>query len=168
MATTTVPRWPATSFSDVEFDPSASHHLVLTTDHAAADHVGHPTGASVLHLSGADDDALLAEALQAARVGWRFVVVGSGAALVRVQAAILAAGAIDAEMSVVDLGGGDGFAAGERDVYCAHCHAITTTTAGVDESLTCSGCASPLVIYYHFSSRHHAYLGFHPDAEELP
>lgn len=167
MTTTTVPRWPATSFSDVELDASASHHLVVTTDHEAADHVGHPAGASVLHLTGAEDGAL-SDALQAARVGWRFVVVGRGAALVRVRAAILAAGAIDAEVSVVDLGGGDGFAAGERDVYCAHCHAITTTTAGVDESLTCSGCGSPLVIYYHFSRRHHAYLGFHPDAEELP
>lgn len=167
MATTTVPRWQATAFSDVEFDQTASHHLVLTTDDEAAEHVGNPAEASVIHLAG-PGDGTLADALRSARVGWRFVVVGRGSALVRVRAAIIAAGAVDAEVTVVDLGGGDGFASGERDVYCAHCHAVTTTTAGIDESLICSGCRSPLVIYYHFSGRHHAYLGFHPDAEELP
>lgn len=167
MATTTVPRWQVTAFSDVEFDQAATHHLVLTTDDEAAEHVGDPAGMTVVHLGGSGVGTL-ADALRPARVGWRFVVVGRGSALVRVRAAVIAAGAVEAEVSVVDLGGGDGFAAGERDVYCAHCRVITTTTAGIDESLTCSGCRSPLVIYYHFSRRHHAYLGFHPDAEELP
>ncbi|PVY33702.1 dimethylamine monooxygenase subunit DmmA family protein [Williamsia muralis] len=167
MATTTVPRWQATAFTDVEFDEAASHHLVVTMDEEAAEHVGDPAGVSVVRLAGPEDDALAA-ALRPARVGWRFVVVGRGAAPARVRAAIIAAGAVDAEVTVVDLGGGDGFLPGERDVYCAHCHSVTTTFAGIDESLTCSGCGSPLVVYYHFSRRHHAYLGFHPDAEELP
>lgn len=173
MATTSVPRWPHRTLSDIEFDAHATHHLVFATDLDATEHIESQTSllpehATVVDVSGAaNPDELVAVALAGAMVGWRFVVVGTGAPVMRTRALIIAAGAIDDEIAVVHVGGEDGFAAMERDVFCSHCHAVTPTASQIDQMVTCSGCDAELVVYYHFSRRHSAYLGFRPDSEEL-
>nr|WP_157173927.1 hypothetical protein [Rhodococcus sp. JVH1] len=75
-------------------------------------------------------------------VGWRFVVVGSGHRLAQVWARI-GTGVIDI------LDGNSGFTQRTRQVFCAHCHTVTLT------------------VYHHFSRRHHAYLGYQADSEDL-
>jgi dimethylamine monooxygenase subunit C len=103
----------------------------------------------------------LAEHLRHARVGWHFVLVGPEYLVGPVRARLLAAGAIDSEISVV-LDGED-----RRAVYCTHCGHLTDTPAAVGEQADCGGCAAPLAIYHHFSRRLGAYLGYRIDSEEL-
>lgn len=173
MASTSVPRWSAQTLSDIDFDAYATHHLVFAAGPDALAHIADhaavlPECATVVDAGGSSNrDALMADELAAARVGWRFVVVGSGAAVMRLRALIVAAGAIDAEIDIVHLGEADGFAAVERDVFCSHCHTVTPTNSRIDETMICSGCGVELVVYHHFSWRHAAYLGFRTDSEEL-
>jgi hypothetical protein len=95
-------------------------------------------------------------------VGWHFVAVGTDAVVSAVRARLLAAGAIDAEITaVVDD-------PGPRAVFCTHCRAVTRARVTVGDTLDCSGCTAPLVVYHHFSRRLGAYMGYRVDAEELP
>lgn len=173
MVSTSVPRWPAQALTDIGFDGHAAHHVIVAAGPDALAHIayhaaGLPDRVSIVDVGdSADADASIAEVLAAARVGWRFVVVGTGAAVMRLRALIVAAGAIDGEIEVVHLGGADGFGAMDRDVFCSHCHTVTPTTSGIDETMACSGCGVELIVYHHFSRRHAAYLGFRPDSEEL-
>lgn len=168
MANTSVPRWSARSVGSAEFDSRAPHYLVFVTDaRAAAEVATHrgviPAPSTVVDVRVDDVDA----ALGSARTGWRFLVVGDGAGVARIRARVLAAGAIDGEVITVVLGADDGFDAGAREVFCAHCRSTTATEAGIDETMACGGCGVELVVYYHFSRHRHAYLGYSADAEEL-
>lgn len=173
MASTSVPRWSAQTLADIEFDVHATRHLIFAAGPDALAHIADnadvlPERAAIVDVGGSSNsEALIADELSAARVGWRFVVVGSGAVVMRLAALIVAAGAIDAEIDLVHLGEADGFGALERDVFCSHCHTVTPTNSRIDESLICSGCGVEVVVYHHFSRRHAAYLGFRPDSEEL-
>jgi hypothetical protein len=54
------------------------------------------------------------------------------------------------ETGVIDiLDGNSGCTQRTRQVFCAHCHTVTLT------------------VYHHFSRRHHAYLGYQADSEDL-
>ncbi|WP_156910393.1 dimethylamine monooxygenase subunit DmmA family protein [Nocardia mangyaensis] len=168
MANTSVPRWSARSVGSVEFDSRTPCYLVFVTDvRALADVATHrariPAPSTVVDTRVVDVDAALASA----RTGWRFLVVGDGAGVARIRARIVAAGAIDEELITVVLGADDGFDAGTREVFCAHCRSTTATGARIDETMTCGGCGVELVVYYHFSRRRHAYLGYSADAENL-
>ncbi|RZK94955.1 MAG: hypothetical protein EOP30_05930 [Rhodococcus sp. (in: high G+C Gram-positive bacteria)] len=109
--------------------------------------------------------AKLDEVLSEARIGWRFVVAGSERTAGALRSRLISAGALPAEITTVI----SDVHAGVRDVYCAHCH---TTSAKVPVAVggqtPCAGCSEELTVYYHFSRRHSAYLGYRADAEELP
>ena len=173
MASASVPRWPHRTLADVEFDAYATRHLIFAAGPDALAHIMARTSAlpevagvvEVPESSNVRD--VVAGALAGATVGLRFVVVGTGASVMRIRALVIEAGAIDAEVTVVQLGGEDGFAAMERDVFCSHCHTVTPATSRIDEMVICAGCDVELVVYHHFSRRHAAYLGYRPDSEEL-
>ncbi|WP_410872739.1 dimethylamine monooxygenase subunit DmmA family protein [Nocardia sp. A7] len=167
MSTTSVPRWSAVSVGNLEFDSHARHHLVVVADSGAAAHVADhssvlPPASTVIGAGEID------AGLESARTGWRFLLVGAAAAVARIHARVLAAGAIDDEITIVVLDGDDGFCAGTREVFCVHCRTTTATGARIADTLICGGCGVEVVVYHHFSRRHHAYLGYRPDAEELP
>ncbi|GAC67343.1 dimethylamine monooxygenase subunit DmmA family protein [Gordonia soli] len=166
MATTSVPRWSARALDEADIDPLAANVLVVTTGPTAAAHVENRRDAMAAAHT-VIDVAELGDALSESRTGWRFVLVGDGAAVARARTEVLGAGAIDDEIVTVALDEMSGFGDGARDVFCAHCHATTATDAGIDESMVCDGCDVTLVVYHHFSRRRHAYLGYRPDAEEL-
>ncbi|WP_275957904.1 dimethylamine monooxygenase subunit DmmA family protein [Rhodococcus koreensis] len=67
----------------------------------------------------------------------------------------------------MSLDGDSGFTQRTRQVFCAHCHTVTTTAAAIDSELRCGGCRATLTVYHHFSRRHHAYLGYRADSEDL-
>jgi hypothetical protein len=152
---TSVPRWTA------EFTaPERATRVVVVA--------GSPTEtlARVLAELGCPGDVYppgdLGPVLENARVGWHFVLVGTDAEVAAVRAQVLAAGAIDAEITeVVDD-------SAQRRVYCTHCRQLTTAAVAVGATVDCAGCAAPLVVYYHFSRRLGAYLGYRVDSEELP
>ncbi len=135
----------------------------------------------------------LTDVLATVRVGWRFAVIGPEPMRSRSRAAILAAGAIDAEIVTAALGFGSRAAPGGpaedvdgavlgvparcgpthetgddlREVFCAHCRTVTVADVPVGGETGCAGCGHRLAVYHHFSRRLHAYLGYRPDAEEL-
>ncbi|TQS42123.1 dimethylamine monooxygenase subunit DmmA family protein [Cryptosporangium phraense] len=92
----------------------------------------------------------LGEQVAAARVGWRLLVAGPEADVLRARAVALAGGAVDAEVTAVVTDDRT------RRVWCAHCG--TTTPTG-DPSVRCSGCGRALVVHDHLSRRRAAYLG---------
>ncbi|MFZ2177692.1 MAG: dimethylamine monooxygenase subunit DmmA family protein [Rhodococcus sp. (in: high G+C Gram-positive bacteria)] len=110
---------------------------------------------------------MLDELLSEARIGWRFVVAGSERTVGAVRARLISAGALPAEIAAVISD--DTADARVRDVLCAHCrttsHSVPVAIGGRTQ---CAGCAAELTVYYHFSRRHSAYLGYRADAEELP
>lgn len=135
----------------------------------------------------------LTDVLATVRVGWRFAVIGPEPMRSRSRAAILAAGAIDAEIVTAALGFGSRAVPGGpaedvvgavlgvparygsahetgddlREVFCAHCRTVTVADVPVGGETGCAGCGHRLAVYHHFSRRLHAYLGYRPDAEEL-
>jgi hypothetical protein len=155
MSHTSVPRWTAEFTAPV----TASRVVVIAADLT-------DTVARVVSALGCDDTpvqpASLGELLERARVGWHFVIVGSEALVASVRAQLIAAGAIDAEMTaVVDDGE-------QRHVYCTHCRWVTSAPIAVSATLDCAGCGAPLAVYHHFSRRLGAYMGYQADSEELP
>lgn len=167
MSTTSVPRWSAVSVGNLAFDSHARHYLVVVTDSGAAAHVADHRSVlprAITVIGAGEIDA----GLESARTGWRFLLVGDAVAVARIRARVMAAGAIDDEVVTVVLDGDDGFGAGMREVFCVHCRTTTATGAGIAETLICGGCGVEVVVYQHFSRHRHAYLGYRPDAEELP
>ncbi|QYB07968.1 hypothetical protein I1A62_26260 [Rhodococcus sp. USK10] len=112
-------------------------------------------------------DSALAEALEPARVGWRFTVVGSGHHLEQVRARVTACGALDTELTCISVDGDSGYRQPSRHVFCAHCRTVTVTAIRIGDVMRCGGCDSMLTVYYHYSRRHHAYMGYRADSEEL-
>ncbi len=164
---TSVPVPTASGPHDLPIDPDATAYVVVATapaaDIAARAFAGRLEGIPVTVLTSDSDDTALAATLAEAKVGWRFAVLGAEPG--RAQAAIRSAGALDCE--IVTAGPGE-TGAGARQVYCAHCRAVSRTTAAIGETTRCAGCGSPLTVYHHFSRRIPAYLGYHPGAEDLP
>jgi len=103
--------------------------------------------------------------LERARVGWHFVIVGRHSHAGAVRARLVSAGAIDSEISIVLTDSG---VEQERRVYCPHCGHVTSTPVAVGATIACARCAAPLVVYYHYSRRLAAYLGYRVDSEDLP
>lgn len=101
------------------------------------------------------------EALGAARTGWRFRIVGDELALGALRALLHDAGVLDEEIEFTLVAAQPGGA--EVLVHCGHCQA--KTSAAADASAPCSGCGLHLTVYYHFSRRQGAYLGYFADAE---
>ncbi|MDH6288343.1 hypothetical protein M2275_003250 [Rhodococcus opacus] len=107
----------------------------------------------------------LDELLSEARIGWRFVVAGPEHMVGAVRARLISEGAVPSEIAVVitdpDVR--------VRDVFCAHCHTTSSSVpVAIGGRTPCSGCSAELTVYYHYSRRHSAYLGYRADSEELP
>ncbi|MFT4395351.1 dimethylamine monooxygenase subunit DmmA family protein [Gordonia lacunae] len=101
---------------------------------------------------------VLADAVVGVRV-WITAEVGSALAL---RAVALGAGLEDDEIAVAPVNTGQGVVV---QVFCAHCRAVTRTTAAVDDVVPCAGCRRDLLVYHHVSRRTGQYLGFMVDAE---
>ncbi|MFI5952653.1 dimethylamine monooxygenase subunit DmmA family protein [Cryptosporangium sp. NPDC051539] len=100
---------------------------------------------------GADDGpAALAGQVRGARVGWRLLVAGPEADVLRARAVAIDGGAVPAEVTAVVTD--DRW----RRVWCPHCGATTPTDG---PSVRCSGCGRALVVGHHLSRRRAAYLG---------
>ncbi|MGI5218143.1 dimethylamine monooxygenase subunit DmmA family protein [Nocardia sp. CA-290969] len=166
---TSVPVPTAADACDLPIDPDATAYVVVATapgaDTAARAFAARLEGVPVTVLAADSGETALAATLARARVGWRFAVLGAEPGRARAHAAIRAAGALECE--IVTAGPGEA-EAGARQVYCAHCHAVSQTAAALGETTRCGGCGSPLTVYHHFSPRIPAYLGYHPGAEDLP
>lgn len=112
--------------------------------------------------------ARISAALAEARTGWRFRVIGDEPALGALRAVLHEAGVLDEEIALVlaSTGPESGAGAGQLLVYCGHCQSKTLTTDATDATtVACSGCGLALTVYYHFSRRQGAYLGYFADAE---
>ncbi|EXF24779.1 hypothetical protein BG28_03430 [Nesterenkonia sp. AN1] len=128
-------------------------------------------GHRVITLTSGDqarEQGLLTEELQRAVVGWRLMLVGPLADVLRARSRALKAGLLNAEiiLSTTEV---------ERiPVVCAHCRAMTlattlaTTLAATrtTQLLTCRGCSETLVVQDHLSPLAGGFLGVKHDAEQ--
>ncbi|GAB2514031.1 dimethylamine monooxygenase subunit DmmA family protein [Nocardia heshunensis] len=153
MPHTSVPRWsPALPV------PAQATRVVLVTDSAETSPLAGEFDGDILAVSPEG----LGPVLEKACVGWHFVIHGTDATVSAVRARLLAAGAIDAEITTLVED------ADRRRVFCTHCRTATAAQVEIGGTVPCSGCGSPLVVYHHFSRRLGAYMGYRVDAEELP
>ena len=163
---TSVPRWDATAPGVPDRARSVA---VLGLDDASDDCVSSwaaaaaAAGAQVTVLrTRSTDDALawLTAEMAEAVVGWRLMVAGPEADVLRARARALHLGALPAEVVPFVTG------VPVRLVHCAHCSSDTETGAPVDGTCTCTGCGRTLHVYHHVSRRRGAYFGYMIDAEE--
>jgi hypothetical protein len=109
---------------------------------------------------GADVDLReLQAALEDARMGVRFAIVGPERTVYAARAEIRRAGGLDSEIAIRVT---------ERDarvVLCAHCRERTPLDGPTGSLVVCAGCGLRLVANEHFSRAHAAYLGHKADAE---
>lgn len=174
MRTTSVPRWNTRlSVMESVLADGSLPCIVLIADSTAQDEVVRQLAEqsaapvrTILVDSGRSFDTLDVVLLHAC-AGWRFIIVGSEAAIGRIRSRLMAAGAIDCEVLVVSTEQIDIAAERSRDVFCAHCQAVTSDTAAIDGTVECSACGVELTLYYHYSRRHGAYLGYRADSEDL-
>lgn len=154
---TSVPRWDATDLEALAIDPDVRHWLVATSAdmRTQVERFAHRLPAATV----VDIDDGLADALRTARAGWRIVLVGPQRSVARARSRSLAAGALDCEVLSVSTDGASGFDAATVDVFCAHCHHVSSGDVGIGGTITCGGCDRELAVAHHFSQRHHAYLG---------
>jgi len=178
MSHTSVPRWatgervpdvPSHAARIVIVVPSRDHIPCGADDSAAMTTDASPAaailGAITDRVAGevtVASPAQLPDLLETAVVGWHFVLLGDDATVTTARARLLAAGAIDAEITVVVTD------SGARRVFCTHCRTVTTADIGIGDTVPCAGCDAPLAVYYHFSRRLGAYMGYRVDSEELP
>ncbi len=107
----------------------------------------------------------LDDLLSEARIGCRFVVAGSERTVGAIRTRLISAGAVPAEIAAVITDPG----APVRDVFCAHCHTTSSSVpVAIGGRTPCAGCSAELTVYYHYSRRHSAYLGYRADSEEMP
>lgn len=141
---------------------------------AAAEH-GSSVVVELEDVASPASQARISAALAEARTGWRFRVIGDEPALGALRAVLNEAGVLDEEIALVWASpgpgpeSGAGAGAGQLLVYCGHCQSKTLTTDATDATdattVACSGCGLALTVYYHFSRRQGAYLGYFADAE---
>jgi hypothetical protein len=144
MSHNSVPRWTA------EFTAPAPATRVVLIAHKRTDAVPQIVAGLGSDAPPVPPDSL-GDLLERACVGRHFVIVGSEALVGSVRAQLLAAGAIDAEMTAVV----DDFE--QRRVYCTHCRRVTSAAIAVGATVDCAGCGTPLA----------AYMGYRVDSEEL-
>ena len=109
---------------------------------------------------GADFDLReLRAALEDARIGVRFAIIGPERTVYAARAEIRRAGGLDSEIAirVTDRNA--------RVVLCAHCRERTPVDGPTGSVVACSGCRLRLVTNEHFSRVHAAYLGHKLHAE---
>ncbi|MFD9661549.1 dimethylamine monooxygenase subunit DmmA family protein [Rhodococcus sp. NPDC059968] len=175
MRSTSVPRWRS-DYSAV--DDLAAGALVtryaLVADRSVSARVVRelservapvPTRTVVVDDVGGSGRGTLDELLSEARIGWRFVVAGRERTTGAVRARLISAGALPAEIAAVITSPDTQV----HDVFCAHCHTTSPSVpVAVGGRTPCAGCSAELTVYYHYSRRHSAYLGYRADSEELP
>ncbi|MDI9903303.1 dimethylamine monooxygenase subunit DmmA family protein [Rhodococcus sp. IEGM 1409] len=177
MKATSVPRW-GSDYSAVDnlAAGSAVTRYVLISDSSVGppaileliERVA-PIPLRTLRVDDVDGSGLgmLDELLSDARIGWRFVVAGSEQTVGTVRTRLISAGALPAEIAAVISDHTTDIRV--RDVFCAHCHTTSRLVpVAIGDRTQCAGCSAELTVYYHFSRRHSAYLGYRADAEELP
>ncbi|MGW1738565.1 dimethylamine monooxygenase subunit DmmA family protein [Nocardia sp. NPDC001965] len=103
---------------------------------------------------------LLAAALRTARVGVRVRLAGSVGDCLALRATATSAGLEDDELQVAPT------APGTRQLFCAHCRAVTAVHTEIGDITACSGCEQELVVYHHVSRRTGQYLGYLAHGEE--
>lgn len=108
----------------------------------------------------AQEQEVLARCFTAAKIGWRLMIAGPLADVLRARSRALEAGLLDEEILVATT------RTDRLPVFCAHCEETTLAAAAIDDVVDCSACGEPLLIYYHVSRRRGAFLGFKVDAEE--
>lgn len=175
MRSTSVPRWNtgAAALDSVLGDDTISCLLVMADASIDEKFVQDLAAKSapttrIIRVDGAVSASVaLDEALSEAKVGWRFLVLGIESTVGRIRARLMRAGAIEAEIVVLSTEEPDIGARRLREMFCAHCHAVTGAESIVDGTADCSGCGAQLTLYYHYSRRHGAYLGYRADSEDL-
>lgn len=176
MRTTSVPQWSsdiATLASILAEVPMS--RLVVIADSTAPGHAvdrwaassGIATRAVRVEQFGDSAQLQLKDMLLEARVGWRFLVIAAEATAGRIRAELLRSGALEAEVLVLVTEAPDLDSTRLRRVFCAHCHTINVTESAVASTVLCSECSANLIVYYHYSRQHGAYLGFAAEAEEI-
>jgi hypothetical protein len=163
---TSVPRWgasppavPTTARSVTVLGIGTAAEQTVLAWQRAARHVGVEPGV-LLAASAEEAQPWLAAQLAGAVVGWRLLVAGPEAEVLRARARALELGAVPGEVLTFVTG------VPVRRVHCAHCSAETETDAPVDGTCACTGCGRTLHVYHHVSRRLGAYLGYMIDAED--
>lgn len=108
----------------------------------------------------AQEQEVLARCFAGAKVGWRLMVAGPLADVLRARSFALEAGLLDEEILVATT------RTDRIPVFCAHCEETTLAEAAINDVVDCAACGEPLLIYYHVSRRRGSFLGFKVDAEE--
>lgn len=166
---TSVPLWFAAVGAVGDPDTSGSSYLLVGVGAAGEAQVA--AWASVLEeydvktLLGSDPAVVGAElevALERCRVGVRLRIAAPVGACLSLRSAAVMAGVEDDELFVAPTG------AGPIQLWCAHCGSVTETEAGIDDVVSCAGCARRLLVYFHVSRRTGHVLGFQVDAEDQP
>ncbi|WP_252189737.1 MULTISPECIES: dimethylamine monooxygenase subunit DmmA family protein [unclassified Rhodococcus (in: high G+C Gram-positive bacteria)] len=172
MRSTSVPRWRSDyqAVDDLAAGTRVTRYALVSDSSVSAQALRELTElvapvptltSTVENVEGSGLDDLLCEA----RIGWRFVVAGSERTVAAVRSRLISGGALPAEIAAV-IGAPD---TPVRDVFCGHCHTTSPNVpVAVGGTTPCAGCSEELTVYYHFSRRHSAYLGYRADAEELP
>lgn len=124
----------------------------------------HPDGVAPAHRRPVppDNAATVAGELARLTTGWRVLAVGRERDVLAVRAAALAAGALDAEITLVptdvrDVD--DRMSTRVRLVFCGACHRRFDARVAVRDHLACPGCRAVLTVAAHHSRRHGAFLG---------
>ncbi|TDS87763.1 dimethylamine monooxygenase subunit DmmA family protein [Nesterenkonia aurantiaca] len=107
----------------------------------------------------AEERRTLAVEVERAVVGWRLLIAGALADVLRVRALALQSGLMDAEIVIGTT------SVKVIPVTCAHCEATTVTQAAAAQVITCGGCQLPLLVHHHVSRLKGAFLGYKNDAE---
>lgn len=165
LALTSVPAWAVERCCPVA-DLTGRQYTVLAIGPEAADVAAQwvaqiPDTQPRVHLvaDATEACAALDGDLADAVVGWRLLLAGPAHACLRVRARAFELGAADDEITVAST------EVGIRAVYCPHCRSTTEVLAGLNEEISCAGCARQLSVYYHVSRQMGAHLGFATQAD---
>ncbi|MCH8571049.1 hypothetical protein LSI54_06710 [Nesterenkonia sp. AY15] len=165
---TSIPAW-ARAPAAQPVDPAAASCTILTygSSSLAAGWSSELTDLGIEHRivalatgDSAQEQLIMAEELQRAVVGWRLMIVGPLADVLRARSLALQAGLLGAEIivSTTDVD--------RIEVSCAHCAATTLTTARPAQIIACHGCSETLVVHHHLSPLRGSLLGSKHDAEQ--
>lgn len=108
----------------------------------------------------AEEHEVLAPCFREATVGWRLMIAGPLADVLRARSLALETGLLDEEILVATT------RTDQLPVVCAHCGETTFAEVTIGDVVDCAGCGESLLIYHHVSRRRAGFLGFKADAEE--